>query len=69
VLDDDIGFRLVAEGLAPRLADAAMFSTDYPHSVCLWPNSQEHIKQLTAGLTEADKEKILSGNAARVYGI
>ena len=66
VLDDDIGFRLVAEGLAPQLADAAMFSTDYPHSVCLWPNSREHIKNLTAGLTDADKEKILSGNAARL---
>ncbi len=50
VLDDDIGFRMIAEGLAPGLADAAMFSTDYPHSVCLWPNSREHIEKLTAGL-------------------
>jgi predicted TIM-barrel fold metal-dependent hydrolase len=69
VLDDDIGFRMIAQGLAPQLADAAMFSTDYPHSVCLWPNSRHHIENLTAGLSDVDREKILSGNAARVYGL
>ena len=46
-----------------------MFSTDYPHSVCLWPNSKKHVAELTAGLSAIDTEKILSGNAARVYGV
>jgi predicted TIM-barrel fold metal-dependent hydrolase len=69
VLDDDFGFKVVAEGLYPPLADTAMFSTDYPHSVCLWPKSQDHIARLTRDLSEVDREKILSGNAARVYGI
>jgi predicted TIM-barrel fold metal-dependent hydrolase len=68
VLDDHVGFRHVADGY-PRLADTAMFSTDYPHSVCLWPNSRQHIATLTAGLRPEDTEKILSGNASRVYGI
>jgi predicted TIM-barrel fold metal-dependent hydrolase len=68
VLDDDFGFRLMADG-EPHLADASMFSTDYPHSVTLWPNSRSHIDRLTKGLSESDREKVLSGNAARVYRV
>lgn len=67
ILDDYVGFKLIDD--YPWLADCAMFSTDYPHSVCLWPNSQEHIAKLTAGVSPEATEKILSGNAARVYGI
>jgi len=69
VLDDDLGFRMIASGLAPELARCAMFSTDYPHSVCLWPNSQEHLARLTVGMTDADRVAVLAGNAARVYGV
>jgi predicted TIM-barrel fold metal-dependent hydrolase len=68
VLDDDVGFALMRAGVS-HLADACMWSTDYPHSVTLWPNSREHIARLTAGLDEVDRTKVLSGNAARVYGI
>ena len=46
-----------------------MFSTDYPHSVCLWPDSRRHVAELTAGLSADATEKILHGNAARVYGV
>jgi predicted TIM-barrel fold metal-dependent hydrolase len=67
VLDDEVGFRLVGD--YPWLADCAMYSTDYPHSVTLWPRSNEHIPKLTAGLSPEATEKILSGNAARVYGV
>ena len=69
VLDDDLGFRMIAEGLVPELAECSMFSTDYPHSVCLWPKSQDHIARLTAGMADADRQRVLAGNAARVYGI
>lgn len=69
VLDDAIGFRIIANGLYPRLADMAMFSTDYPHSVCLWPNTRKHLETLTVGLSEVDKTKVLTGNAERVYGL
>ena len=48
VLDDQIGFDLVAAH--PYLADTAMFSSDYPHSVTLWPNSRQHATTLTANL-------------------
>ena len=45
-----------------------MYSTDYPHSVTLWPNSRRYIAELTQGLAAESKAKVLAGNAARVYG-
>jgi predicted TIM-barrel fold metal-dependent hydrolase len=69
VLDDDLGFRMITRQLCPELADCSMFSTDYPHSVCLWPDSQDHIARLTAGMSETDTTKVLAGNAERVYGL
>jgi predicted TIM-barrel fold metal-dependent hydrolase len=68
VLDDDLGFHLMAEGY-PRLADASMWSTDYPHSVTLWPNSRSYIERLTHHMVDSDRDKVLAGNAARVYGV
>ena len=67
VLDDHVGFRLMHD--YPWMADAAMYSTDYPHSVTLWPNSREHIPQLTAGLSDDATRKVLAGNAERVFGV
>jgi predicted TIM-barrel fold metal-dependent hydrolase len=46
-----------------------MYSSDYPHSVCLWPDSQRHAAELTEGMPADVAEKLLSGNAARVYGV
>ncbi len=67
VLDDYVGFELVKKH--PWLADVAMYSTDYPHSVTLWPRSAELIPALTKGLPAAARRKILAGNAERVYGV
>jgi predicted TIM-barrel fold metal-dependent hydrolase len=67
VLDDKLGFDLVER--EPYLADMAMFSTDYPHSFCLWPNTQEYIDELTENVDEVSKQKILAGNAARVFNL
>lgn len=66
-LDDHVGYDLIRGG-SPGLARCTMYSTDYPHSVTLWPESKRHIPELTRGLSDADKEAVLSGNAARVYG-
>ena len=68
ILDDDFGFRLMAAG-EPHLVDACMYSSDYPHSVTLWPNSRAHIERLTKGMTDEDKHKVLAGNAERVYRV
>ena len=67
VLDDVVGFDLLRAG-SPRLAETAMFSSDYPHSVTLWPNSQKHISTLTKGIDAEPRQKVLAGNAVRVYG-
>jgi predicted TIM-barrel fold metal-dependent hydrolase len=66
-LDDHVGYDLIRGG-SPRLAQSTMYSSDYPHSVTLWPDSKEHIAKLTKGLTDEDKHAVLAGNAARVYG-
>jgi predicted TIM-barrel fold metal-dependent hydrolase len=46
-----------------------MYSTDYPHSVTLWPNSREHIARLTAPLSDEAAHRVLAGNAERVFGV
>lgn len=47
--------------------DNVLFETDFPHPVCLYPI--DDIDQAMGGLTEAEKVKVLSGNAERVYNI
>lgn len=66
-LDDHVGYDLIRGG-SPGLARMTMYSTDYPHSVTLWPDSKTHIPKLTRDLSKEDKHAVLSGNASRVYG-
>ncbi len=44
-----------------------LFETDYPHPICLYP--VDNMDKALDGLTEAEKVKVLSGNAQRVYNI
>jgi len=67
VLNDDVGFELVASH--PWLADTAMWSSDYPHSVCMWPDSRKYLGGLGTKLSADQLEKVASGNAERVYGV
>lgn len=67
VLDDEVGFKQVPS--ERYLADVALFSLDYPHSLCLWPDSAGHIEKLTKDLNPASKDKILSGNAVRLFNL
>jgi predicted TIM-barrel fold metal-dependent hydrolase len=66
-LDDPVGFENLR--LHETARDAVMFSTDYPHSVTLWPHAQKYIAELTAGMDTTTKHKVLAGNAARVFGL
>ncbi|CAN7526613.1 amidohydrolase family protein [Phenylobacterium sp. LjRoot225] len=47
--------------------DNVLFETDFPHPVCLYP--VDDMDKAMAGLTEEEKVKVLSGNAAKVYNI
>jgi predicted TIM-barrel fold metal-dependent hydrolase len=67
VLDDAVGFEQIARH--PWLAECSMWSSDYPHSVTLWPRSRQVLAELGGGLRQQQLEAIAHGNAARVYGL
>ncbi|MGB8365954.1 MAG: amidohydrolase family protein [Rhizomicrobium sp.] len=67
VLDDKLGFDLVAS--ESWLADVALFSLDYPHSICLWPGTAGYIERTAANCNPASKHKILAGNAVRIFNL
>jgi uncharacterized protein len=46
-----------------------MWSSDYPHPVTSWPHSQAIAGEVTQGVSAAERELILSGNAARVWNL
>jgi predicted TIM-barrel fold metal-dependent hydrolase len=57
-----------------RFADAMnwrrlMWANDFPHSDSTWPWSQEMLFEHTAQLTDEQRQAILSGNVAELYGI
>lgn len=47
--------------------DNVLFETDFPHPVCLHPI--DDMDKAMADLSEAEKIKVLSGNAAKLYNI
>ena len=49
--------------------DRIMWSTDFPHPATSWPNSQAVVEKNFAGIPDDERELIVAGNAARVYGI
>ena len=67
VLDDDLGFRMVAEGFWPRLVDLAMFSTDYPHPEGGRDPLAKFEEELGSTASE-DRSLFFSGNMAALLG-
>ncbi|HSO97083.1 MAG TPA: amidohydrolase family protein [Acidimicrobiia bacterium] len=49
--------------------DNVCFETDYPHADTTWPFVQEEVEKMTAGLTEAQRYKVLRGNAIRMLDL
>ena len=49
--------------------DNYMWASDFPHSDSTWPNSRKVIDTEFVGLSEEVRNKIVCGNAAKVYGI
>lgn len=46
-----------------------MWSTDYPHPLCSWPNSRQMIESQMHDIDPIERDLIVRGNAARVYGL
>ena len=67
ILDDHVGFKLMRDDA--RLCAASMYSTDYPHSVTLWPESAKWTAELTSGLSQDQRDAVLWRNAAQVFGL
>ncbi|MCA9511670.1 MAG: amidohydrolase family protein [Myxococcota bacterium] len=49
--------------------DNIMWSSDYPHPVSSWPRSRAIVDKMFAGEPARDREKVVSGNAARVWNL
>lgn len=49
--------------------DNAIFETDYPHGDSTWPNCLQVGMDQTAHLDPAVREKVLRGNARRLFGL
>jgi len=47
--------------------DNVMIETDYPHSDSTWPNCIQHAQKQLQGLSDVDRNKILRGNAERLF--
>ena len=46
-----------------------MWSSDYPHPVSSWPNSRAVVSKMFDGIPAADRQKIVAGNAVRVWNL
>ena len=47
--------------------DQIMWSSDYPHTGCDWPNSRITIERNFRGLPAAEVKKMLHDNCKRLY--
>jgi predicted TIM-barrel fold metal-dependent hydrolase len=46
-----------------------MWSTDYPHPACTWPDSRTLVEEEFAGIPREERELIVCGNATRVWNL
>jgi predicted TIM-barrel fold metal-dependent hydrolase len=65
-IDEPDAYRHAVERLG---VDNVMWSSDYPHPVSSWPNSRAVVEKMLGGIPDADRKKIVSGNAARVWNL
>lgn len=67
-VDDYCGYDLIKTGLYPWLSGMTMFSSDYPHSATIWPNSHKVANVMIDGMKPDDARKALQDNAVGVFG-
>ena len=49
--------------------DNILWGSDYPHTEGTFPKSREFIETTLVDCTQEEKEKIVAGNAARIYNL
>lgn len=64
-IKDPLGLVNYAQG---GLADRVMWSTDYPHAACYFPNSRQVFEEDFQVVPEADRRKIVHDNVAALFG-
>ena len=48
--------------------ETLMWASDYPHTDTTWPDSKKIIDRTFTGVPADEKHKMISENAARLYG-
>ena len=49
--------------------DNLMWSTDYPHHGCDWPQTRKTVDEMFRGVPDEERAKMTAGNAKRLYGL
>ena len=63
-MEDDLGVELRNHiGV-----DNMLWGSDFPHAESTWPQSKQFLDRIFAGVPEADRRKITSDNAAKLFG-
>ncbi len=63
---DDYSVKAVIDQLNP---ERVMWATDFPHSDGTYPYSRDVAASVTEGMTDTQRNAILHGNAAALYGL
>ena len=64
-----INDRVGLEQLERLHSGHVMWSSDYPHDTCDWPNSRRTIETQFRGLPLDEVRAMVSGNARELYGL
>ncbi|HEX9810357.1 MAG TPA: amidohydrolase family protein [Alphaproteobacteria bacterium] len=63
--DDPMGIRM----LDVIGADRVMWSTDFPHVECAWPESMKLVDEMFVGISDEERWKITAGNAIEYFNL
>jgi len=72
-VDRNVHFTFITDAFGIRSrydvgVDNMLWSSDYPHISADWPYSWRSIQAAMSGVPHDEREKLLAGNAARLYG-